>query len=357
MKVLITGVCGFAGSNLAMSLLETQPGLEFLGIDNFIRPGSELNRDKLRSIGVRVMHADLRNAEDLDALPSVQCVIDAAANPSVLAGTGNGAGTSRALMQHNLVGTLNLLEYCRQHRASFILLSTSRVYSIEPLANLRLEVHEEAFRPGVAQVFPRGLSYEGVSETFSTGAPISLYGATKACSEILAVEYGSAFGFPVWINRLGVLAGAGQFGKADQGIFSYWIHSCAEKRPLSFIGFGGQGFQVRDCLHPRDLAGVLARQITTSPEPGRAVTNFSGGRANSMSLQQLNRWCETRFGKHPVRSVAENRPYDVPWLVLDSASASARFNWQPATRIETVLEEIAVHAEQNPKWLEATTAL
>ncbi len=52
-----------------------------------------------------------------------------------------------------------------------------------------------------------------------------MYGSTKLASEIVALEYGEAFGFPVWINRCGVLAGAGQFGTPDQGIFSYWINA------------------------------------------------------------------------------------------------------------------------------------
>ena len=70
----------------------------------------------------------------------------------------------------------------------------------------------------------------------------------------MALEYGLSFGFPVWINRCGVLAGAGQFGTAEQGIFSYWLHAHASRLPLRYIGFGGHGYQVRDAFHPADLA-------------------------------------------------------------------------------------------------------
>ncbi|HEY5911477.1 MAG TPA: NAD-dependent epimerase/dehydratase family protein [Verrucomicrobiae bacterium] len=355
MKLLITGACGFAGSTIALNLLEAMQGLSILGVDNFMRPGSELNRRKLGVAGVRIEHADLRTPEDLEGLAPVDWVIDAAANPSVQAGTGPGTAGSRALMQHNLAGTINLLEYCRRHRAGFILLSTSRVYSIPPLAALRVEVAEGAFQPSADQAWPAGLTREGVSEEFSTAPPVSLYGTTKRCSELLALEYGHAFDFPVWINRLGVLAGAGQFGRADQGIFSFWIHSCAAKKPLKFIGFGGHGHQVRDCLHPRDLVPVLSRQMADRPAPGTAITNFSGGLANSMSLLQLHQWCEQRFGKQTVGSEAAERAFDVPWLVLNSAPARQRFGWQPATPLETVLEEIANHASENPQWLEWTT--
>ena len=355
MKVLITGICGFAGCAIARHLLEAVAGLTVVGVDNFMRPGSELNRAVLRHLGVKVHHADLRIAEDLGALPAVDWVIDAAANPSVLAGLGAASSDTRQLVNHNLLGTVNALEYCKSRNAGLILLSTSRVYSIAPLARLKLEVHAEAFRPCAHQEYPSGLSTAGVAEEFSTWPPVSLYGSTKLCSEALALEYSAAFGFPVWINRLGVLAGAGQFGRADQGVFSFWIHSCAERRPLSYIGFGGQGFQVRDCLHPRDLIPVLSRQLGGSPSSGEAVANIAGGMANSLSLRQLHRWCETRFGHRPVTSNPADRPFDVPWLVLDSSRARAHFDWQPSTGADDILNEIAEHAERNPHWLDITT--
>lgn len=355
MKLLVTGICGFAGSCLARHLLEAQPGLEIIGVDNFIRPGSELNRADLKKRGVNVVHADLRIAEDLQTLPRVDWVVDAAANPSVLAGLqASGGASSRQLLQHNLTGTVNLLEFCKTHRAGFLLLSTSRVYSILPMAGLEMEVHNAAFRPRPSQSWPAGATAAGIAEEFSTTPPVSLYGSTKVCSEVLALEYGEAFGFPVWINRIGVLAGAGQFGRIDQGIFSFWIHSCAVRRPLKFIGFGGEGYQVRDCLHPRDLVPVLLRQFESKPAPGEAITNFAGGLVNSMSLRQLDTWCEGRFGKHSVSRETATRPFDVPWIVLDCAKAASRFGWNRATDLAAILEEIARHADENPHWLDLT---
>lgn len=78
---------------------------------------------------------------------------------------------------------------------------------------------DEAYEPEFSALEVDGLLAAGISERFSTEAPISLYSSTKLASEVLSQEYGQTFGFPVWINRCGVLAGAGQFGKADQGIF------------------------------------------------------------------------------------------------------------------------------------------
>jgi CDP-paratose 2-epimerase len=351
MKILITGICGFVGSTLTRALLEATPGLQIVGVDNFIRPGSELNRHELAALGVKIFHADVRSATDFETLPAADFVIDAAANPSVLAGV-DGKTSSRQLLEHNLWGTINILEYCKTHRAGLILLSTSRVYSVPPLAALPVEVHQKAFRPKQNVKLPEGISAAGVSEKFSTAPPISLYGSSKLASETVALEYAETFHFPVWINRCGVLAGAGQFGKADQGIFSFWINAHLRKRPLKYIGFDGGGHQVRDCLHPRDLVPVLLAQMKNSGTDKPRIANFSGGVKNSMSLAQLTDWCDARFGKHAVASEANPRPFDIPWMVLDSSLAEKTWNWSPKILLPQVLDEIAKHAEQNPNWLD-----
>jgi len=349
-KILITGICGFVGSTLARAFKESLAPCEVFGIDNLIRPGSEQNRAGLKQDGIVVRHADLRAASDFEGLPAADWVIDAAANPSVLAGA-DGRTSSRQLLEHNLVGTVNMLEYCKRQGSGFVLLSTSRVYSIEALSRIPVEVVGDAFCPtGEADGTP-GLSTAGVAEDFSTAPPLSLYGAGKLASETLALEYGEAFDFPVWINRCGVLAGAGQFGFAEQGIFSFWIHSWARRRPLKYIGFGGQGRQVRDCLHPRDLLPVLKKQMNAASAAHR-VCNFSGGTANAMSLAQLSAWCAERFGAHEVGRVPEVRKYDIPWLVLDSCRAKALWDWEPTTVVGDVLQEIADFAAEHPDWLE-----
>jgi CDP-paratose 2-epimerase len=350
MNILITGICGFVGSTLAAALLEVVPGAVLYGLDNFIRPGSEENRQRLQRLGVKLFHGDIRCASDFEGLPAVDWVIDAAANPSVLAGT-DGQTSSRQLIEHNLVGTINILEYCKRHRAGFILMSTSRVYSIGPLAEVEVEAAGKAFRLKDGQKLPPGLTGAGVAESFSTAPPISLYGSSKLASEVLALEYGETFSFPVWINRCGVLAGAGQFGRPDQGIFAFWINAWLRRRPLTYIGFGGHGYQVRDCLHPRDLAPLLCRQMNAAAGPQR-VMNFGGGAGHAMSLAELSAWCRDRYGDHSVSGNPETRRFDIPWMVMDAAVAGDAWGWAPQTTLEEILVEIAQHAEQHPAWLE-----
>jgi CDP-paratose 2-epimerase len=351
LRILISGICGFVGSTLARELLKCGAGI-VSGFDNFMRPGSETNRLELRRLGIAVRHADVRSAADVEALPAADVVIDAAANPSVLAGV-DGLSTSRQLVEHNLNGTINLLEYCRRHEAGFTLLSTSRVYSIRPLSNLAVAEQDAGFVPNTASSLPPGLRADGVTEAFSTAPPASLYGSTKLASEHLALEYGETFCFPVWINRCGILAGAGQFGRVDQGIFAFWINSWLRRRALKYIGFNGSGFQTRDCLHPRDLVSLLRKQWAESRDSAKPrVINVSGGTRNSMSLAQLSRWCERRFGPHKVSAEPASRQFDIPWMVLDPNLAKQLWDWTPETDLNSILEEIALHAEEHEWWLD-----
>jgi CDP-paratose 2-epimerase len=394
MKILITGICGFTGSTLAREL--AKEGNEVCGLDNFLREGSRGNVEPLRKLGIRVEEGDIRNEADLAKMPKVDWVLDCAAEPSVLAGVGSGMG-SYELMDHNLIGTIRVLELCKKIQAGFVLMSTSRVYSVAKLAAVKVEQKGDRRwemedgvvreREGRWQSEKRkaekseiaGLTSKGISEEFSTEPPVSLYGASKRCAELLAMEYGQAFGFPVWINRCGVLAGKGQFGKADQGIFSHWIRSWRENRPLRYIGFEGTGAQVRDCLHPVDLVPVLKKQMVAGAGDGRwkmgdggvagggslvtgkspskisdlpsatdgggrvdpRICNFGGGVENSCSLRQLSEWCKKRFGPRKVESDPKPRPYDLPWVVLDSSRAKKIWDWEVQTRMEQIFEEIA----------------
>lgn len=351
MRILITGACGFAGSAVAESLLQRMEGLAVYGVDNLQRPGSEYNRTRIRRMGVTFVHGDIRAASDFENLPAADWVIDAAANPSVLAGV-QGSTSSRQLFEHNLAGLVNVLEYCKRHHAGLLLLSTSRVYSIPALASLPLKSADDHFELDSSQPLPQGVSAHGIDAGFSTAPPISLYGSTKLASEAIALEYGEAFDFPVWIDRCGVLAGAGQFGTPDQGIFSYWINAHLRRRPLRYIGFGGTGKQVRDAFHPADLAALLERQIGKARKGGQRIYVAGGGPRNAMSLAQLTSWCDTRFGRHAPVSDPHDRPYDIPWMVMDSSQAAADFQWSIETPLCDILQGIACHAEQNPNWLE-----
>lgn len=356
MKICIAGICGFVGNGLARWWKAASSQVVIFGIDNLLRPGSEVNRPQLRSLGIDVFHGDVRMPSDLEGLPAAEWVIDAAANPSVLAGI-DGASSSRQLIEHNLGGSLNLLEYAKRHRAGFILLSSSRVYSIPALAELPLKVSGGAFGLDLERVLPAGLSVAGIAETFPVAPPVSLYGSTKLAAEIMALEYGHTFGFPVWVNRCGVLAAAGQFGTAGQGVISYWMRAHAARQPLRYIGFGGKGYQVRDVFHPDDLAALLWKQMHDNQTGGERLFNAGGGVKNAISLAGLTSICDEFFGPYRPEPDSAERPFDLPWIVMDSRKAKQRFGWEPGRGLGSILEEIAGHIRSHPEWLEVSGGL
>jgi CDP-paratose 2-epimerase len=353
MRVLITGICGFVGSRIAHALREQMDGITINGIDNLMRQGSEINRRALQDAGIDVRHGDVRLRSDLETIPRVDWIIDASANPRVLAGV-DGATSSRQLVESNLWGTVEVLEYCRTHGSGLVLLSTSRVFSIEALASLPLVVDDAAFVLDPAGDLPRGVSRAGIDAEFSTDAPVSLYGATKLVSERIALEYAATFGFPIWINRCGILGGAGQFGTADQGIVAYWINAHRRRRPLRYIGFEGTGHQSRDVLHPSDLASLIARQMRSARSGGRRLYVVAGGAARLFSLARLTAWCDDRFGRHAVAGDGTSRRFDVPWFSGDASLAAGDFDWTPEVGLRDILHEIALHAEAHPDWLEVS---
>jgi CDP-paratose 2-epimerase len=153
-----------------------------------------------------------------------------------------------------------------------------------------------------------------------------------------------------------VLAGASQFGIPEQGIFSYWVRAYALRRPLRYLGFDGSGCQVRDALHPHDLADLIWKQMhATFDKP--TVWNVGGGAGNATSLALLSAWCRAQFGPHEVQPDPRPRPFDVPWIVMDSGRASAHFSWTPRIPLDDILQEIAGHHRQHPDWLDLSEVL
>lgn len=133
MRLLISGACGFVGSELCLALQEQLRDLQITGLDNLSRRGSWRSLEPLEQRGIRVLHGDIRQADDLEGLEPQgwlkDWLIDAPADPSMLAGV-DGKASSPQLVEYNLLGTLQMLKACKRWDAGFVLLSTSWVYSM-----------------------------------------------------------------------------------------------------------------------------------------------------------------------------------------------------------------------------------
>ena len=336
-SLLITGGAGFVGSALALRFKAAHPAARVIALDNLKRRGSELNLPRLRQAGIEFVHGDIRNQEDFDALPAVEVVIEASAEPSVMAGI---SSAPDYLVNTNLLGTINCLNYARRHGAAFVFLSTSRVYPINQIERIALTESATRFEVAAEQPMP-GMSAAGLAESFPLEGYRSLYGATKLCSEYLIQEYHHFYGLRTVINRCGVLAGPWQMGKVDQGVVVLWVARHFWQQGLGYIGFGGTGKQVRDVLHVEDLYDLLEIQLANLASHNGQTYNVGGGRAGSVSLQELTALCQEITGHTvPIHAEAETRAADIALYLTDNARVTAATGWAPRRSVRTLVQEV-----------------
>lgn len=343
-NILITGGAGFVGSNLAIKLARSYPKANIIALDNLKRRGSELNIKRLVENGVQFVHGDIRNKEDLELGKKIDLIIESSAEPSVMAGLDS---SPEYLINTNLVGTINCLELARRDGSDFIFLSTSRVYPIEHINDLKFKEDKERFVLDKKQSIV-GASDKGISESFPLDKSRSLYGGTKLASEILIQEYIKSYNIRGVVNRCGVLTGPWQMGKIDQGVIVLWLARHMFKKDLAYIGYGGTGKQVRDFLHVDDLFDLINIQIKDLDKFSGEVYNVGGGVKNSISLLELTKYCEKITGnKIKIDSVKEDRPNDVRIYLSDCSKIEKATGWRPKKGIEETLGEIADWIEKN----------
>ncbi|HSH42268.1 MAG TPA: NAD-dependent epimerase/dehydratase family protein [Arenicellales bacterium] len=336
-RLLVTGGAGFVGSNVAITLASRHPDWEVLVLDNLYRRGSELNLPRLEAAGIRFIRGDVRNPEDLAELPPLTALVECSAEPSVMSGT---AGDTSYLVHTNLTGAYNCLELARRDGAFVVFLSTSRVYPLEAQLDLRLVEMDTRYELADVQHIP-GASAAGISEQFPLMGARTLYGATKLAAELLIEEYRAGQGVPAVIDRCGVIAGPWQMGKVDQGVFTYWMLAHHFRRPLSYIGFGGEGKQVRDLLHIEDLVDLIDRQLLDPERWNHQTVNVGGGRECSLSLRETTEACRELTGNEvPIEPVAETRRGDVPIYLSDCTKLYEMDAWRPRHGAARILADI-----------------
>ncbi len=332
--ILITGGAGFIGSNLAVSFKQKYPTVEIIVLDNLKRRGSELNLMRLKENKVKFVHGDIRAPEDLVLNTKIDLLIECSAEPSVLSGMDN---NPLYIINTNLTGTINCLELARKDKADVIFLSTSRVYPYEPLNNIKSRELETRFE-WVGEQKINGWSKNGIGTEFITQGPKTFYGATKLASELLLQEYIANYGIKGVINRCGVIAGPWQFGKVDQGVFTFWMLAHYFKKNLKYIGFGGMGKQVRDILHIQDLFDLIDLEVAAMNKINGNIYNVGGSRDGSLSLFETTKLCEQITGNRlKIGSDKVNRPGDIKIYLSDNSKVRKDLNWQPKITAQDIL--------------------
>ena len=326
MKILITGGCGFVGSNLAIYLKRNKIGSTINSLDNLSRRGSILNLKRLNKEKIKNFKIDIVNNKALQNLPRYDLIIDCCAEAAVEASKKE---IDRVFFT-NLLGTFNILKKCVKDKSNIIFLSSSRVYSIEQLKK----------------------NFFLIDENFNTSEPKSIYGYCKKSSEDLIKEFSFIYKIKYIINRFGVISGPWQFGKQDQGFVSLWVWKHINKKKLSYIGFGGKGDQVRDVIHILDLCKLIDLQIKKINKINNLTFNVGGGRKNSISLKNLTRICQ-KITNHKIKifSKKSTSEYDIPYYITDNTKILKAYNWKPQKKILHVVQDMYKWMLSNKKIL------
>jgi CDP-paratose 2-epimerase len=240
-----------------------------------------------------------------------------------------------------------------KNNAKLIFLSTSRVYPIDTIEKANYIEHSTRFLFDENQS-EIGISNKGISEKLSLEGARSFYGTTKLSSEMFIQEYAVFYGLKAAITRFGVIAGPRQMGKTDQGVVTLWMAKHYWKQSLKYIGYGGEGKQVRDLLHVDDLVDLIDLQIHQTEKFQGKIYNVGGGIQNSASLLEMTAICEKITGnKIQIGSEEETRSADLRIYISDNTLIEEEIGWKPTKNVEQIFTDIFHWIKNNETQLES----
>jgi CDP-paratose 2-epimerase len=323
MKILITGAAGFIGSNFAR--LASVDDHELVLLDNFSRPRAEVTANNLlNESGLRVEKIDIRDKASLEKFLASHLDIQAVWHLAGQVSYQKSIDDPVADFEINANGTQNLLESARRFKSlqAFIFASTNKVYG-----DLSQYKYERELTRFVMPQHPYGIN-EG--EWINPAGP---YGTSKYAAEQLCKTYAETFSIPTLIFRQSSISGERQFATDDQGWVSYFTEKFVAGEKYYFTG---EGLQVRDILHFKDLYELFV--IATKNYKGFDYFNIGGGIENSISILELIKTLEKLTGKSPQFTTKNLRSKDQAFFVSDNKKVLEIYNWAPKiTKDELIL--------------------
>lgn len=321
MKLLITGGCGFLGSNLASDALAR--GDELVVFDNLYRNGSRENLNWLQTQGKFTFeHGDIRNQNDITRVIQTfrpDAIFHLAGQVAMTTSIAN----PRMDFEVNVMGTHNLLEAVRQHapNATLVYSSTNKVYG-----DLEQYTYVETNTRYQCVEHPNGIN-EQTQLSFN-----SPYGCSKGAADQYMLDYARIFGLKTVVFRHSSMYGGRQFATYDQGWVGWFcqksIESAKDKNAEPFT-ISGTGKQVRDVLHGDDMKRLYMAALNHIESAKGQAFNVGGGIENSLSLLELFALLEQaadvklNFIKLPVRE-SDQRVF-----VADISKVKELIKWQP----------------------------
>ncbi len=336
MKILVTGGCGFVGTNIALFLSKKKYKVQSL--DNLSRKGSKYNLNLLKKNNIKNYNLDISKANSLKKLPKYNLIIDCCAEAAVEVSKKQ----IDRVVNTNLIGTINILKKAKKDNSKIIFLSSSRVYPINLLNKI---VKSKKIKKTLT-------IKKKINESTDIQGAKSIYGLTKLASEMFIEEFSYAFGIKYLINRCGVISGPLQFGKQDQGFVSLWIWNHINKKNLNYIGYGAHGNQIRDVLHINDLCNLILIQIKKFNQINNKLFTVGGSKKSYTSLKNLTFICEKitknklKIGKKTKTSI-----YDIPYYITNNNYVSKIYKWKPKKSIYDVIKDTYIWLSNNKKIL------
>lgn len=321
-KILITGGCGFIGTNAAVHF--AKGGWDVHCLDNFSRPGSRKNAEFLKAEAPTASIVEMDIVAGKDAVGTsiregaFDAIIHAAAQVAVTSSVADPLFDFNA----NALGTLIVLDAARQcaKKPVVIFTSTNKVYG--DLAHMKLE--EQATR----YVFPEIPA--GVSEETSLDFH-SPYGCSKGAADQYTRDWQRIYDVPTVVFRQSCIYGAHQFGIVDQGWVAYLTMLAAFEKPITIFG---DGKQVRDLLYMDDLARAMEAAIENIDVTKGQIYNIGGGPANSRSLLEFVAFLRTKLNLPVANGFGDWRPGDQKVYISDIRKAEKDFGWKPEVTFE-----------------------
>ena len=334
MKILVTGGCGFVGTNLCLSLKKKRHSV--FSLDNLSRKGSNYNLNLLRKKKIKNYKIEISNFKKIKILPKFDLIIDCCAEAAVEISK----KYTDKVFNTNLVGTYNILKKARRDKSKIIFLSSSRVYPIDMLNKL---VSNKTIKKKI-------YIKKKINENTNVIGTKSIYGFTKLSSEMLIEEFSYLYKIKYIINRCGVISGPLQFGKQDQGFVSLWVWKHLNNLKLNYIGYGGYGNQLRDVLHIDDLCRLINLQIKKLSKNNNLTFTVGGSNYSKVSLKELTKICQ-KITKNKIKigKIAKTSNYDIPYYITDNSKVSRIYGWRIKKNIHQIVEDIYTWLSKNKK--------
>jgi CDP-paratose 2-epimerase len=321
MKILITGGCGFLGSNLAGDALSK--GDELMVFDNLSRYGSRENLSWIQEQGkCKFELGDIQNQNAIGSAVKTfkpDVIFHLAGQVAMTTSIEN----PRLDFEINALGTLNLLEAVRTYSPEAIVTysSTNKVYGDLEQYNFR-----ETKTRWECTDYPDGFD-ESVPLDFH-----SPYGCSKGSADQYMLDYARIFRLRTVVFRHSSMYGGRQFSTVDQGWVGWFCKQALRIQTgeiPSFLEVSGSGKQVRDLLHAEDMMRLYRSAIKHIDQIKGQVFNIGGGMKNSLSLLELFNLLHELLGVNFSINKLPARPSDQRVFVANISKAFQFLEWLP----------------------------